>query len=78
MKEKLKQHAIIFVAVTLIVHLCTGYIVGTLNPAYFSRDMRETQLMMLIFVQALAHYAWFNRARISEEIKKEIKKELKK
>lgn len=70
MKEKLKQHAIIFVVVTLIVHLCTGYIVGTLNPMYFSKDMRETQIMMLIFIQALAHYAWFNREKISKELKK--------
>lgn len=70
MNEKLKQHAIIFILVTIFIHLCTAYMVGTLNTAYFSKDMRECEITMLIFVQVLAHYAWFNREKISNEIKK--------
>lgn len=70
MKDKLKPHIIIFVVVTLFVHLCTAYMEGTLNPMYFSKDMRECQMLMFILLQALAHYAWFNRENISKELKK--------
>jgi len=70
MKEKLKQHAIIFVVVALFIHLCTAYMVGSLNPMHFSKDMRESQLMVFIYVQVLAHFCWLNREKIIKELKK--------
>jgi hypothetical protein len=70
MKEKLKEHAIIFAVVAVFIHLCTAYMEGTLNPMYFSKDMRECQMIMFIFLQVLTHYAWFNREKIAKELKK--------
>ena len=70
MENKLKQHAIIFFAVGLFIHLCTAYIEGSLNPVHFSQDMRECELIMFVFVQVLAHYGWINRENIIKEIKK--------
>jgi hypothetical protein len=70
MKEKLKEHAIIFVVVAVFIHLCTAYMEGTLNPMHFSKDMRESQLMVFIYVQVLAHFCWLNRVKIIKELKK--------
>lgn len=70
MKEKLKEHAIIFVVVAVFIHLCTAYLEGTLNPMHFSKDMRESQLMIFIYVQVLAHFCWLNRVKIIKELKK--------
>jgi hypothetical protein len=70
MKEKLKEHAIIFAVVALFIHLCTSYMEGTLNPMYFSKNTRETQMIMFVFLQVLTHYAWFNREKIAKELKK--------
>lgn len=70
MKEKLKEHAIIFVVVAVFIHLCTAYLEGTLNPMYFSKDMRECQLMVFIYSQVLAHFCWLNREKIIKELKK--------
>jgi len=70
MKEKLKEHTIIFVVVAVFIHLCTAYMEGTLNPMHFSKDMRESQLMVFIYVQVLAHFCWLNRVKIIKELKK--------
>jgi hypothetical protein len=43
---------------------------GTLDPEYFSKEMRECEMIFLIFTQALAHYGWINRENIIKEIKK--------
>jgi len=70
MEEKIKQHAIIFIAVAVFVHLCTAYMMGSLNPLEFSQDTRETQIMIFIYLQAVAHYSWFNREKIINQLKK--------
>jgi hypothetical protein len=70
MENKLKQHLIIFLVVGLFIHLCTAFLVGTIDFTYFSRDMRECELIMFIFVQVLAHYGWINREKILQELKK--------
>jgi len=67
MKEKLKEHAIIFVVVGLFIHLCAAYMEGSF---IMSKNMRECEMIMFIFVQVLAHYAWFNREKIAKELKK--------
>jgi len=71
MKEKLKQHAIIFVVVGLFIHLCTAYMQGSFS---MSKDMRECEMIIFIFTQVLAHFAWFNRELIIKEMKKELNK----
>lgn len=71
MESKLKQHAIIFFAVGIFVHLCAAFITGHIDPGYFSQDMREDELYMFLLAQALAHYGWINRDNIIKEIKKE-------
>jgi hypothetical protein len=68
MSEKLKEHVIIFVVVLLFIHLCTSYIEGTFNPMSFSKDMRECQMILFIFLEVVAHYAWFNRHKITKDI----------
>ena len=71
MKEKLRQHAIIFAAVAVFIHLCTAYMAGSFN---MSKDMRECEMIIFIFTQALAHFAWFNRELIIKEMNKELNK----
>jgi len=70
MEEKIKQHAIIFIAVALLVHLCTAYVAGSIDPSDLSADTRESQMMIFIYLQIAAHYCWFNREKISRELKK--------
>ena len=70
MEVKLKQHFILFIIVGLFVHLGASYMEGTLDPEYFSKEMRECEMIFLIFAQALAHYGWINRENIIKEIKK--------
>lgn len=70
MKEKLKEHTIIFVVVAVFIHLCTAYMEGTLNPLHFSRGTRESQVMIFIYLQVLAHFCWLNREKIIKELKK--------
>lgn len=72
MENKIKQHLYIFLAVSIFVHLCTAFITGSLNPIHYSQDMRECEMIMFIFVQALAQYGWINRENIIKEIKKDI------
>lgn len=66
MGVRLKEHLIIFIVVAAVVHLFTAYIEGSLNPMSFSKDMRETQVIMLIFIEFVSHFAWFNRHKILE------------
>jgi hypothetical protein len=70
MREKLKQHTVIFLVVVLLIHLGTAYMEGTLNPMHFSKGTRESQLMILIYTQVLAHFCWLNREKIIKELKK--------
>ena len=71
MEKKLKQHTIIFVVVAVFIHLCTAYMAGSFN---MSKDMRECEMIIFIFTQAIAHFAWFNRELIINEMKKELNK----
>ena len=71
MNRKLKQHIAIFVVVTIFIHLCTAYLAGSWS---FSKDMRECEMIVFIFAQAFAHFAWFNRESIINEMKKELNK----
>jgi hypothetical protein len=72
MENKLKNHAYIFLVVGIFVHLCTAYMEGTLDPSLYSKDMRECEVIVFIFTQTLAHYAWINREKIIKEIKEEL------
>jgi hypothetical protein len=72
MENKLKQHLYIFLGVGILVHLFAAFIEGTLDPGFYSKDMRECEVIMFFFAQALAHYAWINRERIIKEIKDEL------
>lgn len=69
MENKLRQHAYIFLGVCLLVHLCASYIEGTIYPGHFSKEMRECELIMIVYAQLAAHYAWINREKIIKEIK---------
>ncbi len=69
MEEKLKQHSIIFAVVAVFIHLCTAYMEGSF---ILSKDMRECEMIIFIFVQALAHFSWFNRELIVKEMNKEL------
>jgi len=71
MEKKLKQHVIIFVVVAVFIHLCTAYMAGSFS---MSKDMRECEMIIFIFTQAITHFAWFNRELIINEMKKELNK----
>lgn len=71
MKEKLKEHAIIFTTVAVFIHLCTAYMEGSFS---LSKDMRECEMIVFIFTQAIANVAWFNRELIINEMNKELNK----
>jgi hypothetical protein len=71
MEKKLKQHAIIFVVLAVFIHICTAYMEGSFN---LSKDMRECEMIIFIFTQVLAHFAWFSRELIAKEMKKELNK----
>lgn len=70
MKDKIKEHTIIFLLVTIMVYLVTSYMQGTLNPFNLSKDTRESQVMVFIYLQILTHFCWFNREKIIKELKK--------
>ena len=70
MKDKIKEHTIIFLLVTIVVYLFTSYIQGTLNPFNLYKDTRESQMMVFIYLQVLVNYCWFNRENIIKKIKK--------
>lgn len=71
MNKKIKQHIVIFVIVAIFIHFCTAYLAGSWN---FSKDMRECEMIVFIFTQVIAHFAWFNRELIINEMKKELNK----
>lgn len=71
MTQKQKEHRNITIAVLVVVHLLFCYSQGSLYPMSFSKDARDYEIMMILISQALAHYLWINKEKITKDLKDE-------